>query len=289
MRKLHISGAIFLAFCFWGVASFAATQCGLNSTYSTHLYAQGNSSYPPDDGNCSKDVQAFKLKVYEFGICTSHAEVDDKSMCTTLFEDAVGYDLVLSKNATLPLGSDITLTEGTYTHAYIHVDNVMYLTVSHEFASNRKDRSGNSGKYCYSNGTDKVFDDSDNLTSTIITCSNTAPTTATNLPTKETLTFPDNGAGWGKMVDSLTKTNLFMLNSAGGQSINLASDDSVLASQDITDVVISPNTKGLNIAFTVTDSVSLVFTQAGQTGCSGSVDCVMDSAWDGMKFLVTAN
>ena len=290
MRNFVTYGCIAIALSTWANIGAAATQCSTTSTFSSHSGA-GN-AFLGDNGNCSKDAESFKLKVYEFAICTGHATVADQSMCTTLFQDTAGSDLILSKGASLPLGADVTLAEGTYTHAYIHVDNVMYLKVSHEFSSVRRDRGGtNSGIYCYSNGVDRAYDVSGNLVNSIITCSNTAPTTATNLPTKETLSFTDNSDNWvSSMVDNATGTNLYMLKADGNASTSLATDDTILASQDITDVVISPTTAGLNIAFTVSDTVGLMIQPAGNGGTcpAGTGDCVVDSQWIGMQFLVTA-
>lgn len=291
MRNFVTYGCIAIALSTWANIGAAATQCSTTSTFSSHSGA-GN-AFLGDNGNCSKDAESFKLKVYEFAICTGHATVADQSMCTTLFQDTAGSDLILSKGASLPLGADVTLAEGTYTHAYIHVDNVMYLKVSHEFSSVRRDRGGtNSGIYCYSNGVDRAYDVSGNLINSIITCSNTAPTTATNLPTKETLNFTDNSDNWvSSMVDNATGTNLYMLKADKTASTSLATDDTILASQDITDVVITPTTAGLNIAFTVSDTVGLMLQPAGagSTCPGGTGDCVIDSGWIGMQFLVTAN
>lgn len=291
MRNFVTYGCIAIALSTWANIGAAATQCSTTSTFSSHSGA-GN-AFLGDNGNCSKDAESFKLKVYEFAICTGHATVADQSMCTTLFQDTAGSDLILSKGASLPLGADVTLAEGTYTHAYIHVDNVMYLKVSHEFSSVRRDRGGlNSGIYCYSNGVDRTYTGNPPvLVNSIITCSNTAPTTATNLPTKETLSFADNAENWvSSMVDNATGTNLYMLKADGTASTSLATDDTILASQDITDVVISPTTAGMNIAFTVTDTVGLMIQPAGNGGTcpAGTGDCVVDSGWIGMQFLVTA-
>ena len=289
MRNFVTYGCIAIALSTWANIGAAATQCSATSTFISH---SGPGNEFGEKGNCSKDAESFKLKVYEFAICTGHATVADQSMCTTLFQDTAGSDLILSKGASLPLGADVTLAEGTYTHAYIHVDNVMYLKVSHEFSSVRRDRGGtNSGIYCYSNGVDRAYDVSGNLVNSIITCSNTAPTTATNLPTKETLNFTDNSDNWvSSMVDNATGTNLYMLKADGNASTSLATDDTILASQDITDVVISPTTAGMNIAFTVTDTVGLMIQPAGNGGTcpAGTGDCVVDSGWIGMQFLVTA-
>ena len=292
MQNFVTYGCIVIALSAWANIGAAATQCSTTSTFSSHSGA-GN-AFLGDNGNCSKDAESFKLKVYEFAICTGHATVADQSMCTTLFQDTAGSDLILSKGASLPLGADVTLAEGTYTHAYIHVDNVMYLKVSHEFSSVRRDRGGlNSGIYCYSNGVDRTYTGNPPvLVNSIITCSNTAPTTATNLPTKETLSFADDNEDWvSSMVDSDTGTNLYMLKADKTASTSLATDDTILASQDITDVVITPTTAGLNIAFTVSDTVGLMLQPAGagSTCPGGTGDCVIDSGWIGMQFLVTAN
>ena len=292
MRNFATYGFIIIVLSTWANIGAAATQCSTTSTFSSHSGA-GN-AFLGDNGNCSKDAESFKLKVYEFAICTEHATVADQSMCTTLFEDTAGSDLILSKGASLPLGADVTLAEGTYTHAYIRVDNVMYLKVSHEFSSVRRDRGGlNSGIYCYSNGVDRTYTGNPPvLVNSIITCSNTAPTTATNLPTKETLSFADDNEDWvSSMVDSDTGTNLYMLKADKTASTSLATDDTILASQDITDVVITPTTANLNIAFTVSDTVGLMLQPAGNGGTcpAGTGDCVVDSAWIGMQFLVTAN
>ncbi|MDC1522338.1 hypothetical protein N8446_08605 [Planktomarina temperata] len=291
MRNFVTYGCIAIALSTWANIGAAATQCSTTSTFSSHSGA-GN-AFLGDNGNCSKDAESFKLKVYEFALCTGHATVADQSMCTTLFQDTAGSDLILSKGASLPLGADVTLAEGTYTHAYIHVDNVMYLKVSHEFSSVRRDRGGtNSGIYCYSNGVDRTYTGNPPvLVNSIITCSNTAPTTATNLPTKETLSFADDNENWvSSTVDSDTGTNLYMLKADKTASTSLATDDTILASQDITDVVITPTTAGLNIAFTVSDTVGLMIQPAGNGGtCPGGTgDCVVDSQWIGMQFLVTA-
>ena len=291
MRNFVTYGCIAIALSTWANIGAAATQCSTTSTFSSHSGA-GN-AFLGDNGNCSKDAESFKLKVYEFAICTGHATVADQSMCTTLFQDTAGSDLILSKGASLPLGADVTLAEGTYTHAYIHVDNVMYLKVSHEFSSVRRDRGGtNSGIYCYSNGVDRTYTGNPPvLVNSIITCSNTAPTTATNLPTKETLSFADDNENWvSSTVDSDTGTNLYMLKADKTASTSLATDDTILASQDITDVVITPTTAGLNIAFTVSDTLGLMIQPAGNGGtCPGGTgDCVVDSQWIGMQFLVTA-
>ena len=274
---------------FWGSVSVAAT-------------CSGTSTGPNE---CTKEVTTFKLKVYEFGLCTDYPTVADRSNCTELFKNT-GFDLAISKNASLPLGGSVSLTEGIYTHAYIIVDNNTYLKSVHEFSADRKDMAGNSGKFCYSNGTDRIENDDFELKNVVVTCGDT-DASALN---KETIKFSTDADAYrnfdiidfnneGALSDTdAGYTKLFALTAAQAASTAWATDHSILAGQKITPVTISTTTKGLNIAFTVTDNVSFNFiahgdkipSAAGAACTAGSGKyCISDVGWMGMQFLVTSN
>jgi len=278
---------------FWGSVSVAQTTCTGTSGVSSGQ-------------ECFKEVSSFKLKVYEFGLCTDYPTVADRSKCTELFKNTAGFDLTISKNASLPMGGDVTLTEGIYTHAYIIVNNTTHLTSVHEFSANRKDMAGNIGKFCYSNGTDRTENADGELTNVVVTCGTTDASTAN----KETIKFDDASSPLGyrnyDTVDpvgnndatSLGYTKLFTLTAAGAAGTAWNTDHSILAGQKITPVNISATTKGLNIAFSVTDNVSFNFiihgnkldSTAGAACAAGSgLYCISDLGWMGMQFLVTAN
>ena len=269
---------------FWGSVSVAAT-------------CSGTSTGPNE---CHKEVTTFKLKVYEFGLCTDYPTVTDRSKCTELFKNT-GFDLAISKNASLPLGGSVSLTEGIYTHAYIIVNNNTYLKSVHEFSADRKDMAGNSGKFCYSNGTDRIENDDFELKNVVVTCGDT-DASALN---KETIKFSTDADAYknfniidqGGGATSVGYTKLFALTAAGAAGTAWATDHSILAGQRITPVTISTTTKGLNIAFTVTDNVSFNFIAhdakipSGFGSACNDVGkfCISDVGWMGMVFVVTSN
>ena len=228
--------------------------------------------------------------------------------CTELFKNT-GFDLAISKTASLPLGGSVSLTEGTYTHAYIIVDNNTHLKSVHEFSDVRKDMASTpgEGKFCYSNGTDRTENLKLELTNVVVTCGATDASAAN----KETIMF-STGANAYRNFDIINFNNegdvigdtdagytkLFALTAAGDAGTAWATDHSILAGQRITPVTISTTTKGLNIAFTVTDNVSFNFiahgdkipSAAGAACAAGSGKyCISDVGWMGMQFLVTSN
>ena len=290
MKNLFLFLLISFTLNFWGTYSFSQSACTATS---------GSSSRQ----ECFLDVKSFKLKVYEFALCTDFATVTDRSMCTTLFTDTDGFDLTLSKNASLPLGADASLAEGTYTHAYILVNNTTHLKSVHEFSEARMDLYGNTGTFCYSNGETRTEDSSFDLTNRVVKCSNSDE----SRENQETIKFDSSGSYSNNDIadplsggaTSVGYTKLYTLKtiSPAVSGTSWATDSAILGSQKITNVVIGPTTAGLNIAFTVTNGISLNFLEGTQSMDSGSFTCgansgdycVVDVGWQGMNFVVTAN
>ena len=277
---------------FWGSVSVAETKPRCTGT-----------SGKTNGQECVKDVTSFELKVYEFGLCTDYPTVTVRSKCTELFKNTTGFDLAISKNTSLPLGGSVTLTEGIYTHAYMIVDKYTRLKSVHEFSVDRKDMAGKTGKFCYSNGEDRIENEFMELENVVVTCGAT-DASAFN---KETIKFDTEEGHYsasrtedqdGTLSDSsVGYTRLFALTETGGASTSWNDDHSILAGQRITPVNISPTTK-LNIAFTVTDKVSFNFIANGDkipsgdgSACLAGVNnyCISDVGWMGMQFLVTSN
>ena len=291
MKILTILSAALLLQTF--TASSAHAQASACTTTS------GSSS----GAECTLDVKSFRLKVYEFSLCTGFATVADRSLCTTLYSNSAGYDLTLSKTASLPLGGDVSLTAGTYTHAYIIVHKNTFLKSVHEFSTNREDMGGNTGKFCYSNGTIRTEDSSFNLTNQVVTCSN-SDLSAEN---KETIKFDNGSGGYSNIsisdptsggVTSTGYTKLYALKtiSPAVAGTAWATDTAILASQKINPVTIGPLSSGLDIAFTVTKGIALEFLQGQSTsgggdtcGAANSAYCAVDLGWLGMVFKVSAD
>ena len=158
------------------------------------------------------------------------------------------------------------------------------------------------GKFCYSNGTDRIENDDFELKNVVVTCGDT-DASALN---KETIKFSTEADDYKNFnlippdgnATSVGYTKLFALTAAGAAGTAWATDHSILAGQRITPVTISTTTKGLNIAFTVTDNVNFNFIEDGDkvpsnTGADCAAGsgkfCISDVGWRGMQFLVTSN
>ena len=68
---------------------------------------------------CLKEVTSFKLKVYEFGLCTDYPTVADRSKCTELFKNTTGFDLAISKICISTFGRLCKPDRGNL-HACVH-------------------------------------------------------------------------------------------------------------------------------------------------------------------------
>ena len=83
------------------------------------------------------------------GICTSApTEENYRSVCNAIFDNTSGQDVEVTTNSSLPLDDAISLTEGTYTHAWILVGNTVHYKASAEFTPDRIGKSG-TGAYCW--------------------------------------------------------------------------------------------------------------------------------------------
>lgn len=274
----------------------ASTKCSANSNYNSHIGTNSAGFQVQWEGACTHTPENLNIKLYEFGLCTSAATPSDMSTCTNLFQSDVGKSVDLSLGSALQLAQDLSLSEGTYTHAYIKLSNVTSLTSVLEFDQPRRSPDGGLGRFCYTNG------DSMNVSNSIITCAS-VPSAA--VPSYETigLSYEDaNGNSvYGNRLLDYTRTvggqsvvsDLYMLTEAGVLSQQESDDFALWGSQRLTiPAKISPTTKTLEIAISVTDGVVMAFDHPDGnnnfTGCTDSNGCVYDAAWEGLKFIVRA-
>jgi len=114
----------------------------------------GNARITNVDGGGSNDfcrlsATEFKINLKYAGICTSApTEVNYRSVCNAIFDNTSGQDVEVTTNSSLPLDDAISLTEGTYTHAWILVGNTVHYKASAEFTPDRIGKSG-TGAYCW--------------------------------------------------------------------------------------------------------------------------------------------
>lgn len=273
-----------------------AHLCTVSSDYDAHA------SNPERDGACYATPQSLTLKVHEFGLCKSASSPSDKADCTTLFVSAAGKDMQMASGQSLSLMDQVSLEEGTFTHAYLVLNTFVKMETVLDFGTDpdnfRTDLQGRTGRYCFTNGQD-YNTNPDN----IVECSNSL----TNLAeASESVGLGDDNGysntlpGYQVSIGGVTvDMDLYMLDSAGDLSTNDNDDFAIYASQALTNsVTIGQNTSNLDIAVAVSDSTEVTFSPAGLGGftvsggvpvtCSNADGCVYDMAWTGLQFVITA-
>ena len=272
-----------------GIAE-AGTSCTATSTYDDHLDANDDAANG-EDGYCLSTPSSLVLKLYEFAICTAEPDPSDTSTCTKLFEKAAGEDFDLSVGASLSMADNLTVQEGTYTHAYLKISKNTKLKSTLDFSPNtRFDLDGREGKFCFTDGR------SIQSTYSIITCSNTAAPEYSS----ETIRLSDNNTYNGTMLNyeavvgsTTIYTDLYMVDSDGDASTRFADDFAIMGVQELsTAVTINPATTSLDVGFSVTNGMSFGFMKnldsAGGKTCNQAAGCLNDAVFDGIKFLVKA-
>lgn len=273
-----------------GIAD-AGTSCTATSTYDDHLDANDDAANG-EDGYCLSTPSSLVLKLYEFAICTAEPDPSDTSMCKKLFDKAAGEDFDLSVGASLSMAENLSIEEGTYTHAYLKVSNDTKLKSTLDFSPNtRFDLDGREGKFCFTDGR------SIQETYSIITCADIAAPQYS----EETIRLSDdsntyNGTvlNYPAVVGSTTVyTDLYMVDSDGAASTSFSDDFAIMGVQELsTAVTINPATTGLDVGFSVTNGMSFGFMQNGDSEggktCNQAAGCLNDAVFDGIKFLVKA-
>ena len=266
----------------------AGTSCAATSTYNSHLDVSNNAANG-DDGYCLSTPSSLVLKFYEFAICTAEPDPSDTSMCTKLFENAAGEDFDLSVGASLNMAENLSIEEGTYTHAYLKVSKDTKLKSTLDFSPNtRFDLDGREGKFCFTDGR------SIQNTYSIITCSNTAAPqySSETIRMSDTSTYNGTTLNYPAVVGSTTiYTDLYMVDSDGAASTSFADDFAIFGAQELSSAVnINPATTALDVGFSVTNGMSFGFIQNGVTNgpktCDKPDGCLNDAVFDGLKFLV---
>jgi hypothetical protein len=304
------SAIIFLQAFSAGTAS-AQTVCTASSIANdTHKVTEDGT----DEWYCKKTPDELIFTIYEIGVCTTASSPDDRTACTALFTNIDGYAANLSSGASIPMSAGVTLTEGTYNTGYIIVDTTQKIKISHEFTNSTSARDNNtssetSGKFCFTNGNDLGDRDS-------ITCASASAAVASSTYAKiigdgpnfnnDSIAYAVGGAAaqttkiWVLDTQTSTTASSGDLNLDGGgdfQSFKAGSIRKyIYADQTLsTPMKITANSTGLDIAFNVQGSTSLLFrTPTGGTGPDGAADgncdgCLEDVAFEGMRFAFTAN
>ena len=298
MRKLSqlnlYSALICSAFAAFFVNSeaYADTSCGPNSNATAHT-GVGNAANSQNT-YCFATPQVLQMKFYEFGLCDGTADPANRSNCTAVFKNTNGKDVNLSAGGVSDLVDAVTLAEGSYSHGYLIVSNTVELNLSIEFASDRTDDDGDTGKVCYTDGR-KISTDSNDIAypgdtgNSIVSCA--AQANAVN--SKETLALNGCGIGYTSSYPNYqysakgvtVTTDLYLVKADGTLSNSCAADHAFFAVQPFQNPVnITGDTSGLDVAISLSGAVSVGFTANGANNAAPN-----DVMFNGLQFIITSD
>jgi len=142
-----------LTLCVFGLkaTSVEAQQCSSATDATTILNGSG---YASCEG---ATADALRVLFFKLALCTSKPTITDDSACSYILDvpSAISADIEVGKESALFQG-DISIPEGTYTHALMLIDTTIGVKFTYEFdvGNEQTDAFGDSGRYCWTNGDD---------------------------------------------------------------------------------------------------------------------------------------
>ena len=145
-----------LTLCVFGLkaTSVEAQQCSSATDATTILSGSGWASCE------GATADALRVSFFKLALCTSKPTITDDSACSYILDvpSAISADIEVGKESALFQG-DISIPEGTYTHALMLVDTTIGVKFTYEFdvGNEQFDGAGDNGRYCWTNGNDIVW------------------------------------------------------------------------------------------------------------------------------------
>ena len=134
------------------LAAQAVTTCSTVSGEITDVVGDH-----PGRGWCLMTPESMQIKVHFIGLCRSEPTWENfDTICDQLFSSSSGKLATISKDAAFPLIDNMSIPEGTYTHAAIFIDRSIRHSSVVKFATPRRGKSGDpngdniTGKVCWS-------------------------------------------------------------------------------------------------------------------------------------------
>ena len=266
----------------------------------------------PGGGECLLTPTTLTFKIYELSLCTGAVSptttaIQKAALCETLFESTAGEDVDLTPGASFSMDDGFAIAEDTYTHGLLKMNTTFSMTTAHEFTQSYVtdddfySSTDTSGAFCFSNGNDVDPNVQTATSKSQITCHASAFSALPNNVISKMFGTPaspfqmNTEIATPNTIGSLTAyTDLYILKadsslatgdvtySGSGVSVNPTHDRKyILADQTLTNpVVITSDTKGLDIQFNVTDSASLEWNGANK---------ISANAFNGLLFIFSAN
>ena len=258
------------SFGFCILASFISSNEKVNANTCESLFGDNPSSI---NDSCYITPSTYKIKVYEMGLCTSDplagTSIDSnddvvtdntisESSCTPTFQSSTGSLVDLGGNATQTLtGTNFRPPTGTYPHAYIKIENTFGLKGTYQI--NRNTFYTSSDGSPVAEALHSEFDEDLMDFSNGKTCSGSPEL-----------------AGAEVFTTGVTGTMKAVLAQVSGGNLGTYTADSSCGSsthlfgsfQPTTPVVVSDQTKGMEVNFSITGRGMTIFPD-GSGGMSG--------------------
>ena len=258
------------SFGFCILASIISSNEKVNANTCESLFGDNPSSI---NDSCYITPSTYKIKVYEMGLCTSDplagTSIDSnddvvtdntisESSCTPTFQSSTGSIVDLGGNATQTLtGTNFRPPTGTYPHAYIKIENTFGLKGTYQINSNTFYTSSDGSPVAealHSEFDEDLMDFSNGKT-----CSGSPEL-----------------AGAEVFTTGVTGTMKAVLAQVSGGNLGTYTADSSCGSsthlfgsfQPTTPVVVSDQTKGMEVNFSITGRGMTIFPD-GSGGMSG--------------------
>ena len=276
MRYLIIFLVVFLISPLGSIEAAGPPNCTLDSSGRiTNVDVGGSNDF------CRLSPSELQITVKYIGLCTSAPSVSTyRSVCTSIFENSSGETVTLTSGGSLPLAGSVALPEGTYTHAWVLIDNTVKIKILAQFTPDRTGRSG-TGAYCWtlagdSSGGSGAVNESTSQSSWLAECGSQADSDP-QLTSSTMVAFFDFSAL--RFTNSSSGTNssgsydVYLIDSAGNESVVAANGSSSNPASDIggkqtftNPVSISPTTTSIDVGFRLENNGGVLFgTVSGDT------------------------
>ena len=234
--------------------------------------------------SCTVTPDSVTFPVYKFGLCEEVPTYENYlSTCTFLIDRSSAQDVVVSSTSNISLTSNLTLSEASYPASVLLLGNGIGVTHADIFDNSRTGLEDTGNGYANSEGnycSTRLDDGSEDDFESNLDCDTSEITAGQFTETVGAYHDPSNTCtiSGGETV----RSGSLSFNTASGDVVicgmsdeetleTYSGDDSTNATRQLviqtfnTPVVISANTKTLDIAFKVTDMLSIEENDSGYT------------------------
>ena len=291
MRKQSLIIAIIVYFTTGFFSAAVAQDCSANTDAVTIL--NGNNWAQCE--NATADV--LQVSFYKLALCTQKPTYQNDTGCVYLLDASSSVDVEIGVGVdNIPLvNGDVSIPEGTYSHAMLLIGTELGLKTTFEFATPQYDGEGNQGRFCWTNGLPIVWGYQD-YQAMMMTCGDEPDP---ELSIENFKAFSDDSGG--VVAQSLNNTTPDTV-----YDVYLLDDEMELATVSTDNLgfptgnakyiwgvqkfnappTITAASTNVDMAFKITDGMGMGF---NGYACDGSAACVEGVNVNGFQFVVDAD